>query len=106
MANGPLTQSLAAATASVQRILSYQGLPPDAANVQAIAGSFMGTLLPQIQAMQQQVQAIAGQSQETLTTGQNILAAAQSGLTPAQSAEIEQLLSTVQGECNTNGTEH
>ena len=99
MSNGPLTQSLNAAMTSVQRILSYQGLPPDAASVQATAGSFMSTLCTQIRMMQQQVQGTTAELQGLLTTSQNILASAQGGLTPGQSAEVEQLLTTVQAGC-------
>jgi hypothetical protein len=101
MTNGPLTQSLNAATASVQRILSYQGLPPDAAKVQATTGSFMNTLRPQILDMQQQVQTVTASSQTALTSCQTILTAAQGNLTPGQSAEIGQSLTGVQANCTT-----
>lgn len=98
MSNGPLTQTIHAATATADHILDLTNLPPEANALKSLAADFNANLRPQLLDMQNRVLAIAGSATIAMTDVQAKLSGSSGRPDPATRAEIVHTLNTAQAE--------
>ncbi|WP_156462787.1 hypothetical protein [Rhizobium sp. Leaf262] len=98
MSNGPLTQTIAAATVAADHILSLSNLPPEADTLKNTATEFNTSLRPQLLEMQSRVLATAGSATTALTGVQTDIIDNKGVPDPTVRTEIVRTLTSVQAE--------